>query len=139
MKVGRELDIIIARDVLGHEVVKNKKFGFVETTPKGTRPMKKYSKEIEAAWEVALHLGITLLPIQDGTWFAMIGPDKGWASPAEFLKYLQEGQFLKGGAAVAETAPLAICLAAYRIVEREQSATAVTEVPAIVPENSLLS
>lgn len=118
LKVGRELDIIIARDVLGHGVEKNKKFGFVETTALGTRPMKKYSKDIEAAWEVALKLGVTLLPIQDGTWFAMIGPNVGWESPAEFYKYMQDAQFVKAGAAVAETAALAICLAAYRTVQR---------------------
>jgi hypothetical protein len=123
LKVGRELDILIAKDILGHRIEKNKKFGFLETTPLGARPMKKYSKEIDAAWEVAEHLGITLLPIQDGTWFAMIGPAKGWASPAEFLKYLQEGKFLQGGAAVAETAPLAICLAAYQSTQRAASGT----------------
>lgn len=120
LKVGRELDIIIAREVLGHSVEKNKKFGFVETTPLGTRPMKKYSKEIEAAWEVALHLGVTLLPIQDGTWFALVGPNVGWESPAQFYKYMHDAEFMKAGAAVAETAPLAICLAAYRSHQRRQ-------------------
>ena len=114
LKIGRELDILIARDILGHQVEKNKKFGFVEITPIGTRPMKKYSKDIEAAWEVALHLGVTLLPIQDGTWFALVGPEVGWESPAQFYEYMQKAEFVKAGAAVAETAPLAICLAAYR-------------------------
>src|SRR6185312_7343171 len=120
LKVGRELDILIAKEILGHQVEKNKKFGFLEITPLGERPMKKYSKEIEAAWEVALKLGVTLLPIQDGTWFAMVGPDKGWESPAQFYKYMQDAKFMKSGAAVSETAPLAICLAAYQAVNRRQ-------------------
>jgi hypothetical protein len=124
LKVGRELDIIMAQEVLGHEVAKNKKFGFVETTPLGTRPMKKYSKDIEAAWEIALHLGVTLLPIQDGTWFAMIGPERGWESPAQFYKYMQDAQFMRSGAAVAESGPLAICLAAYQAVQRRQTSEA---------------
>jgi hypothetical protein len=137
LKVGRELDIIVAKDILGFEVQKNKKFGFVESTPQGVRPLKKYSKEMDAAWEVVTHLGISLLPIEDGTWFAMVGPRKGWSSPAEFLKYLQDAKFASGGAAVAETAPLAICLAAYQSTQRPTTPEAIAEA-AQLPETSPL-
>lgn len=115
---GRELDVLIAREVLGYEVQKHRKWGFVESTPQGQRPLRHYCTSIEAAWEVAVHLGITLLPIDDGSWFAMIGPNRGWKSPAQFFKYMQDAQFKKGGAAVAQTASMAICLAAVRTTVR---------------------
>jgi len=111
---GRELDVLIAREVLGFDVEKHKKWGYVETTPDGQRPLPHYSTDIKAAWEVADAIGISLLPIEDGSWFALIGPKRGWTTPSEFFSYMQDGQFKKGGAAVAETASMAICLAAVR-------------------------
>jgi hypothetical protein len=121
MKAGRDLDRIISEYVLGYANVKQKNAGFVEATPLGTRPLAAYSKDMSAAWEVATAMAITLIPIEDGSWFAMAGKRGGWRSPAEFLQYLQTGEFSRSGAAVAETAPLAICLAAYAAMEKRRA------------------
>jgi hypothetical protein len=118
MIAGKQLDKQVATQVLGHSVVQQKNRALVEGTPRGQRPLASYSTEIGAAWEVAEHLGITLIPIEGGTWFAMAGKENGWTGPAEFIKFLQTAEFMNTGAAVAETAPLAICLAAIKVVEK---------------------
>ena len=116
MRPGRELDTAIATQVFNHEVFIHKKIPY-EKTPKGDRPLRFYSREIEAAWEVVEKMGITMIPIVNNTWFALIGPKDGWKSPADFISYLQSGNFVNAGAAVAENAPLTICLAAIKAIE----------------------
>jgi hypothetical protein len=101
MNAGRELDQLISHTVLG----------------KPQSPMvRNYSTSIADAWEVATTMGITLIPIEDGSWFAMVGPSGGWRSPAEFMECLQRGEFARTGAAVSNSAPLSICLAAMNAV-----------------------
>jgi hypothetical protein len=120
MRPGRELDTLIAKEVFEHEVVSTKK-GAVEKARTGDRPLRNYSKDISAAWEVAERLSISLLPIDNGQWFALVGDNgKRWTGPAEFLRYLQTGNFVNAGAAVGESAPLTICLAALKAIEHRK-------------------
>ncbi len=121
MRPGRELDCAVAKEVLGHTVYVKKRVLF-EITPEGERPLRNYSKEIEWAWEVAEKMSISLIPIENGSWFAMVGNEKGWKSPAEFIQYLQAGNFLTAGAAVGPSAPLMICTAAMNAVESQRAA-----------------
>ena len=64
-------------------------------------------------------LGITLLPVDQG-WFALVGEKRGWTSPAEFIAYLQTADFANSDAAVGDQAPLTICLAVMKALERRQ-------------------
>ena len=118
MKAGKDLNLLISQKVLGYGVAKQKNGPWVEATPKGTRPLLSYSTEVGAAWEVVEKFGMTLIPIADGSWFAFVGNSNGWASPADFIKFLSDSEFAKAGAAVAETAPLSICLAAVAALEK---------------------
>lgn len=115
MRPGRELDVIIAEQVFNHKVFIKKRVPY-ELTPQGDRPLRFYSTEIQAAWEIVEAMNITLIPIENGTWFALVGPNDGWKSPADFIGYLQTGKFVKSGAAVEKTAPLSICLAAQSAI-----------------------
>lgn len=116
MRPGRELDTMIAQHVFGHEVIIKRKIP-TEVTSAGERPLREYSKEIGAAFDIAKHLNISLIPIENGQWFALKGGNEGFKSPAEFIQYLAEGNFVDAGAAVTESAPLSICLAAMKYVE----------------------
>lgn len=116
MRPGRELDTMIAQHVFAHEVVIKRKIP-TEITPSGDRPLREYSKEIGAAFDIARKLNISLIPIEGGQWFALKGGKEGFSSPADFIKYLSEGNFINAGAAVTESAPLSICLAAMKYVE----------------------
>lgn len=123
MTVGRELDALISEYCLGHHVIRQKKGTMKERTLNGhIRPLRSYSTDIAAAWEVVERMGITVLPIKDKSWFAMVGVREGWENPAEFIQYLQNADFLVGGAAVEKSAPLTICLAAIKAVEKRISA-----------------
>lgn len=121
MRPGRELDCAVAKEVLGHTVYVKKRVLF-EVTPQGERPLRNYTKEIQWAWEVAEKMSISLIPIENGSWFAMVGNEQGWKSPAEFIQYLQAGNFLTAGAAVGPSAPLMICTAAMKAVESQRAA-----------------
>jgi hypothetical protein len=123
MRPGRELDVAIAKQVFGHNV-KVKKKELWEDAPKGERPLRKYSSDVEATWEVIEKMKISLIPISDGTWFAMVGTGQGWKSPADFFQYLQTGHFVNAGAAVGENLPLTVCIAAIKAVEHRHSALA---------------
>lgn len=116
MRPGRELDTMIAQYIFENEVIIKRKIP-TEVTPSGERPLREYSKEIGAAFDVARKLNISLIPIEGGQWFALKGGDEGYKSPAEFIQYLSEGNFVNAGAAVTESAPLSICLAAMKYVE----------------------
>jgi hypothetical protein len=73
---------------------------------------------MNAAWEVAQKMRITLIPIQDRSWFALVGKPTGWESPAQLMQYMAENAFAEGGAAVQNSAPLAICLAALTAIQK---------------------
>jgi hypothetical protein len=133
MKAGREFDILISTEVLGHTIHKQES-SYFEVTSEGIRPLRAYSAQMDAAWDVIQSQGITLIPIEGGLWFAFAGPGGGWRSPAEFLECLQKGEFVNSGAAVSESAPLSACLAAWNKTQKN------IEVGAIkAPHLSLLS
>lgn len=136
MRPGREIDAMIAQDIFGYEVwAKNKVLH--ERHPKGDRPLKPYSKDIECAWEVADKMRISLVPIEGGQWFAFCG-SKGWTSPQDFLQYLEGGDFSECGAAAEEQAALAICKAALIANEkRKAKETVTTPPPEVNPETGL--
>ncbi|MGZ3688330.1 MAG: BC1872 family protein [Bdellovibrionota bacterium] len=121
MKAGRELDYLIAEKVMGYPIKRQKREVF-EATPKGTRPVVKYSTDIEAAWEVAERFGVTLIPVQENAWFGLVRPEKDFSSPDELVDILKNKNFTGCGAAAADTAPLTICLAALRAFEAQQGA-----------------
>lgn len=124
MRPGREIDTRIAREVFGNEVwatnkVVHEKAGDVK------RPLRNYSKEMEWAWQVAEKLRITLVPVRTGEWFAFTaGIEGGWESPQAFAEFLSAGDFKGCGAALSESASLAICEAALRAVEKRMSESA---------------
>jgi len=118
MRPGQELDKLISTQVLGYSIHQQKR-AFYEATPRGTRPLRSYSKEMNDAWEVVEAMGITIIPIENGQWFALVGPNAGWKSPGQFLEFVQKGNFVEAGAAVAESAPLSICLAALSAVAKK--------------------
>lgn len=128
MRPGRELDCEIAQKVFGRKVFV-KKHVLYEQTPEGDRPLRRYSKEMSDAWEVAEQMHMSLLPIENGEWFALVGEGKGWQSPADFMVYLQSGKFVNAGAAVAKEAPLAVCLAAMRALEARNKPAELKAVP----------
>jgi hypothetical protein len=121
MRAGRELDRVIAQRVMGHVVTQQKREVF-EATEKGTRPLANYTTDIQAAWEVAEKYAITLIPVQESSWFALVGRGERWASPADFLKFLGEGKFVNAGAAVGETAAMTICQAALKSIDNAEIA-----------------
>ncbi len=116
MRPGRALDTMIAQHIFGHDVIIKRKVP-TEVTPAGERPLREYSKEIGAAFDVAKKLNISLIPIEGGQWFALKGKEEGFSSPASFIEYLSAGNFVDAGAAVTESPSLSICLAAMKAVE----------------------
>ena len=121
MRPGRELDTLIAQHIFNHQVIIKRKVP-TEVTPAGERPLRLYSKEIGAAFDVASSLNISLIPIEGGQWFALAGKAEGFGSPAQFIQYLSEGNFVDAGAAVSESPALSICLAAMKSVEAKMAA-----------------
>ncbi len=120
MRPGREIDTRIAREVFGHEVwatnkVVHEKAGEIK------RPLRNYTKEMEWAWEVAQKMRISLLPVGQYDWFAFAAGLEGWESPQHFAEFLQAGSFESCGAAVGPSAPMVICEAALRAVEKQRA------------------
>ncbi len=122
MRPGRELDTFIAKEVLGH-TVKVKQRELWEVTALGERPLRKFSREITAAWEIVEKMGVTVIPVEDGNWFAFVGTGQRWKSPAQFLEFLQKGEFLNSGAAVGKNAAETICFAAVKAIEKSRDVT----------------
>jgi hypothetical protein len=120
MRAGRELDKVIAQQVMEHSLTQQKREVY-EGTPKGTRPLASYSTDISAAWEVVEKLAITLVPIENGSWFALVGNGARWRSPADLIQYLQTGNFVQAGAAVGTDPALVVCLAAVKAIENRDS------------------
>jgi hypothetical protein len=124
---GRELDLLISKHVLGYGLTQaSDGTHYLEGAPGGMRPVRPYSTDIGAAWEVVEKLGMTVIPIEGGSWFTLVGKAEGWKSPADFIQYLQGGNFAQAGAAVAGSAPLAICLAALKALENRAALQAVS-------------
>jgi hypothetical protein len=121
MRAGRELDKMIAQHVMGHPVTQQKREVF-EGTSKGTRPLAAYTTDMTAAWEVVERMSITLIPIENGGWFALAGKPERWKSPADFMQYLQTADFASAGAAVGESAPFVVCMAAIKAIENRNTA-----------------
>ncbi len=120
MRSERELDCFVAKEVFGNSV-KVKEKGMVEVTPQGEKPLRKYSRDIGAAWEVAEKLNITMVPVENEGWFAFVGTGRGWSNPAAFLEFMQQGNFMGSGAAIAKSAAEAICLAAFKSLRKENT------------------
>lgn len=120
-KSSREIDIFMASHILGHEVYHEKTGAVREQLPTGqSRPLRSYSEDIAAAWEIVEKLGITLLPVENG-WFALVGDKQGWSSPADFIRYLQKADFVHSGAALGDKAPMTICMAAMKAFEHRKA------------------
>jgi hypothetical protein len=120
-KSSREIDMFMAREILGHDVHHEKTGAIREQLPTGqSRPLRSYSEDIAAAWEIVEKLGITLLPVENG-WFALVGDKQGWSSPADFIRYLQKADFVHSGAALGEKAPMTICTAAMKAHEHRKA------------------
>lgn len=130
MRPGREIDTRIAQEVMGHHVWVRQKVLY-ENHSTGERPLRKYSAEMEWAWEVVLKMKMTLIPIVGGQWFAFVGgtANEGWESPQELLKVLESGNFSECGAAVGDNPALVICQAALKAVEKRGHQEAVAEMP----------
>lgn len=105
MRSGTEMDTAIAELIFGNQA-----------------PVRPYSTEIEFAWQVATRMGISLIPIENDSWFALVGSRGGWKSPQEFVEFLQSGEFAKAGAAVGAEAPEVICLAALNAIQSRKTA-----------------
>ncbi|MEQ1879261.1 MAG: hypothetical protein ABL958_21680 [Bdellovibrionia bacterium] len=117
MRPGRELDVKVAQEVLGHKVfVKNKKL--FEETPVGERPLRLYDSDLNDAWEVADRLHIALLPVEGGQWFGFVGRVEGWKSPTELLEFLQAGDFTGCGASVGKNPAKVICQTAMNAITK---------------------
>jgi hypothetical protein len=120
-KSSREIDMFMAREILGHDVHHEKNGTIREQLPSGqSRPLRSYSEDIAAAWEIVEKLGITLLPVEKG-WFALVGDKQGWSSPADFIRYLQKADFVHSGAALGDKAPMTICMAAMKAYEHRNA------------------
>lgn len=120
-KSSREIDMFMAKEILGHDVYHEKTGSIREQLPTGqSRPLRSYSEDIAAAWEIVDKLGITLLPVENG-WFALVGDKRGWSSPADFIRYLQKADFVHSGAALGDKAPMTICMAAMKAFEHRKS------------------
>jgi hypothetical protein len=120
MQSGRDLDIFIAENVLGHPV-RMIEAELWETTALGDRPLRKFSRDISAAWEVVEKMGITIIPVEGSGWFAFVGTGNAWRSPAAFLEFLQKGDFMSSGAAIGENPAETICFAAVKCFEKKQA------------------
>jgi hypothetical protein len=127
MRPGRELDTLMATEVLGH-TVKVKQKELWEDAAKGDRPLRKYSRESSAALEIMEKLNISVIPVAGGQWFAMVGKLERWESPADFLQYLSSGNFKDSGAAVGVNFAETICLAAANAVEARKNPVMTCEV-----------
>lgn len=123
MRPGRELDTRIAREIFGHEVWATNKVVH-EKAGEMKRPLRSYTREMEWAWEVADKMRVTLVPLKDGQWFAFVTGQEGWENPQQFADFLQGGNFSRCGASIGDSAPMVICEAALRAVEKQRAETA---------------
>lgn len=111
MRPGREIDARVAQEIFGYEVFANNDV-LHESTDLGVRPLSNYCKDMGSAWKITEKMKISLIPVENGNWFAFVGPQDGWTAPEAFLEFLRNGNFDLCGAAVGPSAPQVICEAA---------------------------
>lgn len=124
MRPGRETDVRVAKEIFGYEVWVEKK-NLMENHPKGNRPLRHYTSEMDAAMEVATHMKVALFPVAGDQWFAFVGPERfnqGWESPQALLQFLESGDFNECGAAVGDKPASLICKAALKAAEKRRQA-----------------
>ena len=105
MKAGRELDALVAEKVMGHDMEKD----FCTTcydSPTCDRPIPRYSILIQDAWPVVEKMADRRHPFE-----LVKTPISYWVCRfyGEIIRDIYKGY--------ADTAPLAICLAALKAVE----------------------
>ena len=135
MRPGREIDTRIAKEVFGYNVWAQNKVLF-ESAPKGDRPLRSYSKDMQWAQDIIMAMHMTLIPIEGGQWFVFVGPEhqEGWQSPQAVLELLTKGPFNTCGAASGTDLPALICEAALKAVEKR---AALKGAPTITAQNPL--
>lgn len=111
MKPGRGLDQLIAEKVMGHKILVNQSLypdGLGEQCGSVYGPLGHYSADIAAAWEVVLEMAKRGHPVE--IYAGGSGDGSSWTVT-----------FFGGscGNEYADTAPLAICLAALKAAARE--------------------
>jgi hypothetical protein len=111
MRPGRETDTRVAKELFGNEVWATNRVVY-ERTSDGKRPLRRYSSDIQFAWEIAMRFKISLLPVEGNRWFAFTAPAGGWNSPKEFTDFLIAGDFNRCGASESDNPAFAICMAA---------------------------
>ncbi len=119
MRPGREIDARIAQEIFGHHVFFQGEELF-EKTLHEVQPLRHYATDMQWAWLVAEKMRVSLMPVENGQWFAFIGPHEGWVSPEAFLEYLRGGDFSLSGAAVGGIAAQAICEASLIANQKRQ-------------------
>jgi hypothetical protein len=113
---GREIDLLVAERVMGWE--RREHTGLWTHNP--TRQwsvapsfVPHYSTSIKAGWQVVEALGLLVSPTLVGGWGAGVFKGRqGMAVPDGGMRYCEPGTW-----AEADTAPLAICLAALAAYE----------------------
>jgi hypothetical protein len=120
MRPGREIDTRVAQEIFGNMVWASNKTVH-EKAGDIKRPLRKYTREMEWAWEVADKMRISVIPVRTGQWFAFCAGEEGWESPQAFAEFLAAGDFKGCGAALADSAALAICEAALRAAEKRRA------------------
>ena len=130
MRPGREIDARIAKEVFGHRVWAQAKVLF-ENAEKGDRPLRNYSREIEWAFEVVKKMNMTLVPVENGSWFAFVGPrERLWKSPTDVFEFLGAGNFVDCGASFGDDICMVICEAALKAAEKRQASAILETLPA---------
>jgi hypothetical protein len=125
MKPGRELDALIAEKVMGWGPIEIDRNG----NPVGINPdypskfkchiVPNYSTDIAAAWTVVEKLKLCVWPTTDGRYLCLLDQfsleygDEYWFGGSNVLENIERDWI----AAVAQTAPHAICLAALKTVK----------------------
>lgn len=140
MKAGRELDALVAEKVMGHRVTEEPFDGgqgitgtslFEHTEPGDYKALPHYSTDIAAAWDVAVKMDLGVAPVE-----VYIGEgEPGGPRRTVYAAFVLGGALtisdddlldgnprlwlgeIDGPWTVADTAPLAICLAALKAVE----------------------
>lgn len=142
MNAGRELDALVAEKVIGWtnlRFIGERLLGEIDGEPSEKVPF--YSIDLDAAWEIAEKMGLSLIPVRwfknydawnhgsdehDATWWGAISYES--AMPAEdrppLADYVDSPEETLRRSDVWPTAPLAICHAALAAVGAEIPASA---------------
>lgn len=139
MDAGRELDALVATHIFGYRVATKASLGYVRTDDYLCQTdhdgkwghLDEYSTDIAAAWLVVERFGLSVLSIREEGhvvgWFAGLYGDRTDSDYLDTEMGVIDGRF--GGTfggdlyASAPTAPLAICLAALRVVDTHAGAS----------------